>query len=161
MVISIPPGLPADQAHQALGLALRAISQSVRAGIRGRFLRPTNYERVTCVAGWLKFRASYATAGRHAKIDWKMLSKRAALILGARSPPPRPRKTSLPARRTARTAASPARQREPTSFMCSSRLAQLSADHGTVQHLDVTDIEGYSDEECRACNKFPVSGAPM
>ena len=22
-------------------------------------------------------------------------------------------------------------------------------------------IEGYSGEECRACNKFPVSGAPM
>jgi hypothetical protein len=30
----------------------------------------------------LKFRASYATAGRHAKIDWKVLSKRVALILG-------------------------------------------------------------------------------
>jgi hypothetical protein len=30
----------------------------------------------------LKLRASYATAGRHAKIDWKVLSKRAALILG-------------------------------------------------------------------------------
>jgi hypothetical protein len=43
----------------------------------------------------------------------------------------------LPVRRTARTAGSPARQHEPTSFMRSSRLAQLSADLGTVQHLDV------------------------
>ena len=72
----------------------------------------------------LKARASYVTAGRDAEIDWKALSKRighadvaftmkqyvqtdleadrqvantlATLILGARSPPPRSRKTSLP-----------------------------------------------------------------